>query len=379
MFLGLTGTYFFMRNLQTSKKGYLLPAAFSFATLLHTSYSSIPFFAFSQILWFYNVDGNNKKSRILSFVLFNGLILLLCTPWLFFILLNYSGPPVMPAYQPRVPISFGDILNGILHDWVPHLPLIITSVILLVLFPIFSKNRKNASILLAVFFFPVGALYLFCKLLDINHFITSRYFIIFLPLFFITLFLSLSSIENKFEGLRRFVRLRFLFIILFVASNLLILTPYYRSEKEDFRSLANYLKDHLRQGDKLLDMDISYVPGILHYLGILPQGRFYSVSIHKVSENESELRTSFTYQNTKYLIYCSKEWSDRYLSDGGRLWIIVGHDGAKRLRKNSQCVLKGYFNGSFLNFNRFPADASIFLFLWDPRSPDEKGIDMPIE
>jgi hypothetical protein len=49
------------------------------------------------------------------------------------------------------------------------------------------------------------------------------------------------------------------------------------------------------------------------------------------------------------------------------------------LKENSPSVLKGYFDGSFLNFNKFPTDASIYLFLWDPKSPEEKGIDMPIE
>jgi len=51
----------------------------------------------------------------------------------------------------------------------------------------------------------------------------------------------------------------------------------------------------------------------------------------------------------------------------------------KKIKGNSTAVLKGYFDGSFLNFNRFPTDASIYLFLLDPKSPGEKGIDMPIE
>jgi hypothetical protein len=36
-------------------------------------------------------------------------------------------------------------------------------------------------------------------------------------------------------------------------------------------------------------------------------------------------------------------------------------------------------NGSFVTKPFFPTDASIYLFLWDPKSPEEKGIDMPIE
>jgi hypothetical protein len=47
--------------------------------------------------------------------------------------------------------------------------------------------------------------------------------------------------------------------------------------------------------------------------------------------------------------------------------------------EKTPCVLKGYFDGSFLNFRRFPTDASIYLLLWDPGSPNEKGIDMSVE
>jgi hypothetical protein len=58
---------------------------------------------------------------------------------------------------------------------------------------------------------------------------------------------------------------------------------------------------------------------------------------------------------------------------------VVGKHKAKELKMNSPAVFKGYFDGSFLNFNRFPTDASIYLFLWDPSSPNEKGIDLPLE
>jgi hypothetical protein len=47
--------------------------------------------------------------------------------------------------------------------------------------------------------------------------------------------------------------------------------------------------------------------------------------------------------------------------------------------ENIPVTWKGYFDGSFLNFTKFPADASMYLFLLDPKSPGEKGIDMPIE
>jgi len=85
------------------------------------------------------------------------------------------------------------------------------------------------------------------------------------------------------------------------------------------------------------------------------------------------------YKNIRFTIIYSKSHWFRYLTDGSRLWIAADKKNAKIIMQNFRCSLKGYFDGSFLNFNRFPADASIYLFLWDPKSPDEKGIDMPIE
>ena len=187
----------------------------------------------------------------------------------------------MDPFQKKVAISFWEIVYGVLHDWVPHVPLIAISVILLILFPALSKSRKNALILLGLFILPIAGLYLYCKLFNITHFITSRYFVSFMPLFLMTLYLCLDDIESKFSGLKRFMRLKFLFTFLFIASNLVILPPYYRSEKQDFRGLVNYLKDQLRQGDKLLDIEIEYVPGILHYVGVYPPDRQYTVAFHK--------------------------------------------------------------------------------------------------
>ncbi len=43
------------------------------------------------------------------------------------------------------------------------------------------------------------------------------------------------------------MRLKLLFVILFIASNLVILPLYYRSEKQDFRGLVTYLKGQLRR------------------------------------------------------------------------------------------------------------------------------------
>lgn len=379
MLLGMAGLYFFLKNLETSKRRYLLPAALFFAISLHTSYSSIPFVALSQILWFYRVNEDDKKSYFSSSLIFNGLILLFCLPWFLFIGLNYKGQLSMDPYQAKVLISFLEILYGVLHDWVPHIPLMIVSVILLILFPVFSKNWSNPLVLLGLFIAPIGGLYLYCKAFNITHFISSRYFVNFLPLFFITLYLSLSVIEGRFQRLRRFIRLRFLFIILFIASNLVILPLYYRSEKEDFRGLVNYLKVHLREGDKIFSVSMGYMPGILRYFGEYPEGRHYTIFFRKFSTGEVEYRSSFTYQNRVFTIYHSNTCCHQYVVDGGRLWIVGGTKTEKLMKGNSQIVLKGYFDGSFLNFDRFPTDASIYLFLWDPKSPDEKGIDLPIE
>jgi hypothetical protein len=379
MFLGMAGLYFFLKHLETSKKRYLILVALFFASLFYTSYSSIPFIALSQILWFYRVSEDHKKPTLSSLFILNGLIFLLCISWVLFVALNFKGQPMMDPYQARVPISFVGTIYGILHDWVPHLPLIITSVILLILFPFFSKHKKNAIVLLTTFVLPIGGLYLFCKLLNVNHFITSRYFINFLPIFLIALYLSLGAIQDKFERLKGVMRLSVLFVILFMASNLVILPFYYSSEKQDFRGLVNYLKAQLRDGDKIFDFEMGYVPGILHYFGIYPEGRQYLIPFSRISEKEIELRKSFIYKNKKYTIYCSKTCCHQYIADGSRLWIVTGRDTAKVIKKNLPCVVKGYFDGSFLNFNRFPTDASMYLFLLNPVSPNEKGIDIPIE
>ena len=220
MFLGMTGLYFFMKHLTTSKKRYLILVAFFFSTLFYTSYSSIPFIVLSQILWFYRPSEESKKPTLSSFFILNGLILLFCLPWIIFVAVNYKSLTMDPFHTEN-PGSFWYITYGVLHDWVPHAPLIIASVILLILFPFFSRYKMNALMLLAVFVLPIAGLYLFCKLLNITHFVTSRYFINFLPLFFITLYLSLDAMEVRFERLRRFLRLRLLFVILFIASNLI--------------------------------------------------------------------------------------------------------------------------------------------------------------
>jgi len=378
MFLGMLSLYSLLRYLKTLKKRYLVITSFVFALLFYTSYSSIPFIFFSQILWFYRVNGN-KRPRFYYCLILNSILLFFCIPWILFLGLNYHGQPLIDPYELKLLLSFWDILSGILNDWAPYLPLTLVSLVLLVCLFFFSKSRRNSLILLGIFILPTGGLYLCCRLFNIFHFISSRYFINFLPLFLITLFLSLSAIEYRFEKLNKFVRFRLLFVIFFIASNLVILPLYYRAEKEDFRGLVNYLKGQLRKGDKLFDSDMAYIPGILHYFGVVPEKRHYEIPYYKVSENEIEFRKSFVYKDSQYTIYYSKTCCTQYLSDKSRIWIIVGKRTAKKIKGNSPCVLKGYFDGSFLNFNKFPTDASLYLFLLDPKNPAEKGIDLPIE
>jgi hypothetical protein len=271
------------------------------------------------------------------------------------------------------------LLYGVLHDWVPFIPLMITSTALLILFPIFTKQRRNSLVLLAVLLSPMVGLWLYCKWFNVTHFITSRYFITFVPLFLVSLFLSLLAIEFRFQGVKRYFRLRFLFLFLFIASNLVILPSYYRYQKQDYRGVVAYLKEHIRDGDRLFTETEAHFPGILHYFGVYPKGRHHVAKSWNDSENKTAYKISFVFQNKNITMFSSKTCCSQYVNDGSRLWIIVGKWTAQKLKDNSPCVLKGYFDGSFLNFTRFPVDASIYLFLLDPKSPGEKGIDMPIE
>jgi hypothetical protein len=379
MFFGMMGLYFFMKHLKTLKKVYLVFVALFFAILFHTSYSSIPFIVLSQVLWFYQTDENRKRPSLSSIFILNGLIILLCIPWVTFLAFNYKGQPVSDLQNIPDPVSFWGMVYGIFHDWVPYAPLIITAMILLILYPFFSKNKKNALILLSVFVLPIVGLYSYCRLFNITHFVTSRYFIGFLPLFFITIFLSLNTIEAKLEALKKCMRLKLLFLILLIASNLVIIPLYYRSEKQDYRGLVTYLKGQLRDGDKIIVGNALYISVMLHYFGVYPGGRHYVVPAWKVSEKEFEHRMPLIYKDIKFTITYSKSYWFKYFTDGSRLWIAADKANAKIIMEKIPCTLKGYFDGSFLNMSRFPTDASIYLLLWDPKSPNEKGIDMPIE
>ena len=379
MFFGMMGLYFFMKHLKTQKKTYLVFVALFFAILFHTSYSSLPFIVLSQILWFYQVGEKKNRSLLNSIFILNGLILLLCLPWIAFLAFHYKGQMVADLRNIQDPVSFWNILYGIFHDWVPYAPLMMTSLIILVLFPFFSENKRNAFVLLSVFVFPIGGLYLYCRLLNITHFVTSRYFINFLPLFFITIFLSLHTIEAKFKILKKFMRLKFLFVILLIVSNLMILPLYYRSEKQDYRGLVTYLKGQLRDGDKIIVGNALYISVMLHYFGVYPEGRHYVIPAWRVSEKEFEHRITLIYQGIKFTIAYSRSYWFKYFTDGSRLWIVADKKNADIIMQRTSCALKGYFDGSFLNMTRFPTDASLYLLLWDPKLPNEKSIDMPFD
>ena len=379
MFFGMASLYFFMQHLKTLKKKYLVATALFYALLFYTSYSSVPFILFSQILWFYKLEDPQKTPPLSSFLILTGLTLLFILPWITFVVSNYKGQILMDPTHKEDPGPLWSLLYGILHDWVPFPPLIIASTAFLILTPVLTKQRRNSLVLLAVLLSPMVGLWLYCKWFHVTHFITSRYFITFLPLFLVSLFLSLLAIELRFERVKRYFRLKFLFLFLFIASNLVILPSYYRYQKQDYRGLVAYLKVHLRDGDRVFTETEAHMPGILHYFGVYPRGRHHIANSWKDSENRTGYKILFVYQNKNITIFSSKTCCSQYVNDGNRLWIVVGKWTAQKLKDNSPCVLKGYFDGSFLNFTRFPVDASIYLFLLDPKSSGEKGIDMQIK
>jgi hypothetical protein len=143
--------------------------------------------------------------------------------------------------------------------------------------------------------------------------------------------------------------------------------------------LSTYLKGELQDGDKIVLSMVAQFPGILHYFGVYPDGRHYTIPYRRISEDEIEYRIPLIRENKKVTITCSKTYWLQYALGGGRLWLVVNKVRAKKEICHSPRVLKGYFDGSFLNFNKFPTDDSMYLFLWDPKLPEEKGIDMPIE
>ena len=176
MFLGMVGLYFLIQHLRTLKKGYLFLVAFFFAILFYTNYTSILFIVFCQILWFYQI-GENKKPNLSCFLILSGIVFLLCIPWTIFIAINYKGQPILgDVFRTKVGY-FWNVIWGTFNDWAPLPPLTVISIMILVLIPIFSQNRKNALLLLISIFSPILGLWIFYKIFNINHYFTSRYVI----------------------------------------------------------------------------------------------------------------------------------------------------------------------------------------------------------
>jgi len=170
-----------------------------------TSYSACLFVLFVQILWFYWSREDIRTPRISSILAINLLTLLLLLPWFLFLLFNYPGKNITDPYDPRFLLSLKDIVYGLIHDWTPHLPLMIISATLLLLFPFVTKEKKKAWLLLSAFFLPILGLYLFCEIFKISHFISSRYFITFLPSFSLLFICLLRPSKKKLPLSRNFL------------------------------------------------------------------------------------------------------------------------------------------------------------------------------
>ena len=254
---------------------------------------------------------------------------------------------------------------------------------MLLLFPFITDNKKKAWALLSVFLSPHSWDFIcFAEIFNISHFITSRYFITFLPLFLVTLYLSIEAIEKK---IHLFQEISYAFSGSFSFYSSLRTSSFFPSITDPKSRTSEVWLDtfsrHLRKGDIIYLGGTFFYPGIFHYFGIFPKDRHYELTTYQNPQVEMEfVMTSLSYKNVTIPVYYSKRCCSQYVVDGNRLWIVVGGKrAALEIMKDSPAVLKGYFDGSFVNFNRFPTDASIYLFLWDPKSPEEKGIDMPIE
>jgi uncharacterized membrane protein len=379
LFWGMVGLYLLMKYLESSKQRYLFFTGLTFSLLVYLSYSTVLFILLSQLFFFYRREGNRCLTPFRSLLILNGIIFLFCAPWFLFVVLNYKGQPIMDPLTVQEIGPFFSLFFAVLSDWASSSVSGFISVSLLILLPFVSHQKRNAFILLAMFIVPIGMLYAYCQLFHISQFITSRYFINFLPLFFITLFMSIDAMEATWTPLRRFLNPKLLFLLLLIASNLVILSIYYQSEKQDFRRVASYLHGQLQDGDRIFVRSNTYIPGILHYFSIYPEGRHYQNPIYWINPKVFEVRVSLSSQGRRFTIYFSNHCCDQYVGDGKRLWILVGKEAAKEIQMSSPVLLKGYFDGSFSHFRRFPSDASMYLFLWDPKSSGEKGIDIPID
>ena len=127
-----------MKHLATGRDKYLVPVALCFAILFHTSYSSILFIGISQLLWLYRMDDRSGKPRLSSFLRVNGITLLFCLPWVLFLAFHYKGQGLMDPLTDQNIGSLRSLTEAVFNDWVPFLPLMIVSGILMVLFAVFA-------------------------------------------------------------------------------------------------------------------------------------------------------------------------------------------------------------------------------------------------
>jgi hypothetical protein len=316
-----------------------------------------------------------------SVFLFNGLVLLFSSPWLLFLGLAFKGrTPFQWISGPfdQDPLSLWSMLYGVFHDWLTFAPLAAASFAIILLSLFVDQQRKNKLILVAISFLPIFALYAFCRTTGLSHVVASRYFIGQLPLFLILLFLAAEEIESQKVLLMKKINLGPLLLLAFVVANLFILPLYYRSEKQDFRGLVTFLKNHLQEGDKIYDADARLI-GILHYFQVPTDGRFYHLNYYDFSKGKEEFRKSFVYKGKLFNIYYSRNCCEQYFDGNNRLWIIAGPKSAEKVKADTPATMAGYFDGSFFQGSQFPTDASMYLFLWDPKSSNEKLIDKSIE
>lgn len=381
LFLALGGLLFFIKHLLTRRKSYLILASLFYALLFYTSYSSVLFLCLSQLLWFYRKDSTLPPPSFGSFLLFNGLILLFCAPWLLFLLFAFRGGNPLQWISNRFdqnPLSLWNMFYGVFHDWVTLAPLAVASIIIILLSLFFGHQRKNQLILSAISFLPILLLYAFSRAVDLSHVIASRYFIGQLPLFFVLIYLSAEDIDSKKLRFIRKINVKALFLLAFVAVNLMILPLYYHSEKQDFRGLVTFLKNHLQEGDKIYDADARLI-GILHYFQVPTDGRFYQLNDYDFSRGKEQFRKTFVYNGKVFGIYYSRTCCEQYFDGKNRLWIIAGPESAEKVKAETPAALLGSFDGSFFQGSLFPTDASMYLFLWDSKVPKESGADRPIE
>jgi uncharacterized membrane protein len=366
LLVGMIGLHFFLRHLRTSKTRDLVLAALSYSALLYLSYSSVLFIVLSQFLWFLETDTKSQKPRFPGFLILNGLILVLCLPWLAFMGVHFTGQSLFERTDTQPLGSFASILYGVLSDWCINMPLLILSASALFVSLFLLSPRRNHLLFLLVLFLPPTALYASCILFKVDHYISSRYFVSFLPVFLISLFLSIDGIAQKLNPGGSSYHLKLLFTLFFVGSNLLFLPRYYTSQKQDFRSLVKNLESHLADRDTVFVASVAYIPGILHYLGIFPESRHYSIPFSETSANRPEFRISVASRHRLFSIVNSASCCSQYTGDGSRLWLIVGASTYEEIHRHSPCTLKGVFDGTVSYFRRFPSDASMYLLLCEP-------------